>query len=111
MPRGGKSLVDDLNRLIKPPAIPRPRLQSAPAVGPLSGRGQSAPVAEMAGTGNGIATPLNEPDYSKREFHPAVNLPSSDGVFIFEIEPLAALEMVDAASRPLRVQYAAPPPP
>ena len=104
-----RRLVDDLNGLIKHPAKPRERLGPAGSPGALPGRGTGKRVA--VGTGNGIATPLNEPDYSKRKFHPAVNLPSSDGVFIFEIEPLAALEMVDAASRPLRVQYAAPPPP
>ena len=104
-----RRLVDNLNALVKHPAKPRERLQPVGAPGVLAGRGTARRVG--VGTGAGIASPLTEPDYAAREYHATVTLPTTDGVFTIEIEPLAAIELTDANSAPVRIEYAAPPPP
>lgn len=103
-----RRLVHDLNRVVTHPPKPPERLAPVGSPGTLPGRGTGKP--STAGTGTGIASPLTEPDYTLREHHPDVVLTSSDGVFTLEVQPLAAIELVDANGTPVRIEYAAPPP-
>lgn len=106
-----RRLIDDLNRVVVHPPKPRERLPAVGSPGTLPGRGTGT-----AGSGTGpagIASPLTEPDYLKREYHADLILSSSDGVFTLELKPLKAIELLDARSQPVRVVYAQPvdPPP
>lgn len=104
-----RRLVDNLNALVKHPAKPRERLPAVGSPGALPGRGTGKPGG--VGSGTGIASPLTEPDYATRTFHAAVTLTTTDGVFTLEIEPLATIDLLDRNSNPVRIEYAAPPPP
>lgn len=103
-----RRLIEDINRVITHP--PRAREPLPPAAGqaaiPGVGRGERSPAG-----GGGIASPLTEPDYAARQYHPDLILTSSDGVFTIEVQPLAVLVLRDALGLPVRIQYAAPPPP
>lgn len=103
-----RRLKDDLNRLVDHP--PKARQPLPPAVGKaaIAGFGRAGPAAQGGG---GIASPLTEPDYAARQYHPDLILTSSDGVFTIEVQPLAVLVLRDALGLPVRIQYAAPPPP
>lgn len=102
-------LVADLNRLIRTPPAPRPRLAPVTPPGSLPGRSSASPAAAATGTTAGIASPLTEPDYTAREYHAATVLTTTDGVFTLEIEPLAAVALQDANSAAVRIEFAAPP--
>ncbi len=106
-----RRLVDNLNALVKHPAKPRERLPAVGSPGALAGRGTGKRVGIGTGTSTGIASPLTEPDYAAREYHPDQVVTSTDGVFTLEIAPLAAIELVDALGTPVRIEYAAPLPP
>lgn len=56
-------------------------------------RGQ-ADYSPPASTGGGMASPLTE--IGAREYHPAVLVPSSDGIFTLQIEHVKKLTMQDA---------------
>ena len=104
-----RRLVDDLNRVVTHPPKPPERLAPAGSPGALPGRGTGKPGDGNGGSG--IASPLTEPDYAARQYHPDLILTSSDGVFTIEVQPLAVLVLRDALGLPVRIQYAAPPPP
>lgn len=105
-------LKDDLNRLIDHPPKAREPLPPAAGQAAIPGFGRAGVSTNRAATTTaGIASPLTEPDYAAREYHAEVVLTSSDGVFTIEVQPLAAIELVDALGTPVRIEYAAPPPP
>lgn len=102
-----RRLPDNLNRLVKHPPKPAERLAPVAGPGALPGRFKAAP----GDAGAGIASPLTEPDYSARTFHPDVIVESSDGLFTFKIKPTRQIAMTDANGRSVVFIYAAPPPP
>jgi hypothetical protein len=83
----------------------------------LSGATAPAPILEKtalgqnsAGTASaGIASPLVEQDYAERTWHAAYDLTTTDGVFTFAVEDLAAIQLADANGQPVVIQFAAAP--
>ncbi|MBU1282701.1 MAG: hypothetical protein KJ989_12940 [Gammaproteobacteria bacterium] len=107
--RRGESVVEDLNRLIAPTRVRR-TLRSVPALGALPvarGRGNYTPPPAQGG--GGIASPLEEQDYSARTFHAARYLETSDGIFTLELSPPAKIVMTDADDVNHDFNYASPP--
>jgi hypothetical protein len=90
--------------------VVRKQLATVPPVGALPlKRGRAdykAPAA--AATGGGIASPLTEPSYAAREFHPVQTLTSSDGLFVWELEPIKKIVMTDANDEPVVQIFAVP---
>lgn len=104
-----RRLIDDLNRLIE--HQPRAREPLPPAAGKAAIQGRGVGKPSPVGGRGGIASPLTEPDYTKRTWHPEVIVTSSDGVFTLGIEPIKHVEMTDADGAPVVIEYAAPPEP
>lgn len=103
--------VSDLNNLVKHPPrpkAPRPSVSPAGPTGSIGGRGVAVPPPQ-GGVSAGIASPLTEPNYARRGYHPAVVLTSSDGAFTIEVQPLAHIELEDALGLPVEIEFAAPP--
>lgn len=91
----GKAVAEDINRLTTPPAQRRTLRPIAPvgALPPSRGRGVYKPPASSVG--GGIASPLTEAANS-REYYPAVNRPSTDGLVFFSVRAVHRVHMTDA---------------
>lgn len=62
-----------------------------------------------AGTGTaGIASPLTEPDYTTRTFHAAQTLLSTDGIWAWQIEYVATIDLTDDNGQPVQMILDAP---
>ena len=72
------------------------------------GRADWTQDKEPATGGGGIASPLTEASYAAREFHPAQALSTSDGLFVWEFEPLKKVVMTDANDAPVVQIFAEP---
>jgi hypothetical protein len=96
--------VEQLNSLIL-----EPRKQGLDPVRPrgvLPGRtGVATPDTAVGG---GISSPLTEPDAGTRTYHAAYSLTSSDGLLVFEVEPLATMDMTDADGGAVQFIFADP---
>jgi hypothetical protein len=90
----GKQLTNDLNRLVRP-LSQKKQLPELPKRGPLPAQtGTSTYTAPAAvGGGGGIASPLSETDYTKREYWEN-SIISSDG--LFSIPAIKKLVLTDA---------------
>ena len=80
---------------------------------PLATRGTAPTVtsaALLAGASGaaGIASPLVETDYADREFHAAVVITSTDGLFTLRIKPVKKIYMKDAASKDAVLEFKSP---
>ena len=102
--RTGKSVADDLNRLVQP-ARQRSSLRSVPAVGAVPARVGRGSYKEPAATTGGIASPISEPDFAVREFWPT-GLASSDGLFFLPAVKKVVAE--DANGAEVIFEYADP---
>lgn len=97
------SLQDDLKSVVSDGRAAK-RLPSAPArtaIGPGTGLAR-----DSAAAGGGIASPLTEPDYTAREWHPVQTITSTDGLFVLEVSYLKAVSMLDAADRAVVFNFA-----
>lgn len=56
--------------------------------------------SRVPSSGAGLASPLTEPDYNAREYHPAQYLQSADGIFVWQVEPVKKIVMRDANDAP-----------
>lgn len=101
-----KRFSDDLERMIgarkkadkklRPPAQPG-------AIDDSTGKVLVVPVpADTAG----IASPISETKYADRVFYPASTITSTDGIFTIEIKRVKTLQMVDAKSRSVILEFA-----
>ncbi len=80
---------------------------------PLNNRGaaakQKASTLNTAkGSGSGIASPLVETDYADREFHTAIMIASTDGLFTLRIKPVKKIFMKDALSNDVLLEFKSP---
>lgn len=86
-------------------ALPaRPPAQPIPVA-----RGVGAPDSVPASSKSGIASPLTEPSYAARAFHPERTIKSSDGIFSLRVRPVASVRMHDATGAVVVLNFAAPP--
>lgn len=76
---------------------------------PTVGRGNYVAPPSSGQTGGGIASPLDEPSYAAREFHPSKTLWTSDGYFSWEVKPPKKIVQVDANGAEVVQQFAAQP--
>ena len=106
----GKAFRDDLRALADsetenkalPPARERQPIPAARGVATYV----SPPVVTQ--TGGGIAGPLEERDYTKREYHNSSQFISSDFLQAMEIKPLKKMVMTDAGGSEVVFLFAAP---
>ena len=106
--RRGESVVEDLNRLIAPTQQRRTLRRVAPVGGVPVTRGRGVYVPPPATTGGGIASPLTEGDYALREFHPAIYVESSDGIFTLELLPPKKIIQTDDNGAEVQQIFAEP---
>lgn len=102
----GKQITDDLNRLISPKPKSKP-LATVPKRGALpaqAGVGKYK-ATTPASTGGGIASPLTEPDVSKRQYWDT-GLQSSDGLFF--VPAIKQLSLTDSNGDPVVINLAQP---
>ena len=83
-------------------------IESAGARPATSGQAYWTPDKEPATGGGGIASPLTEATYAAREFHPARNFYTSDGFYVWQIEPIKKIVQADANSAEVIQIFAAP---
>lgn len=102
-----KQFRDSLQQLTKGTGRATLRLPPLEQPGPIpAGIGVGNPSS--GGSSAGIASPLSEPDPSKRTYHPARQILSSDGIFAIEHQPLASITMTDATGREVVLEFADP---
>ena len=112
-----ESLIRDLSSLT--PEQPQPTLRrEEPRGGIPASRGYAEhnlqPGTGGQSTGGGIASPLIEGGQGAtapsryRTYHPAQTVRSTDGLFVWEIEPVASLTFHDANGAEVVVHIAAP---
>ncbi len=93
--RRGRQVVEDINRLTRPQPVRR----SLPTVEPVgarpAARGRGVYTPPPATQGGGIASPLAETAGS-REYYPAVERPSTDGLVFFSVRAVQRVHMTDA---------------
>lgn len=102
--RRGTDMVEELNRLARPPAPRRSlrTIQPQGALPPTQGRGvYRAPAA----TGGSVAGPFTEASYAAREWWPG-GIPSSDGLLM--LPAAKVITMTDANGAPVVFNYAEP---
>lgn len=80
---------------------------------PLVVRGAAPTVtsgALLAGAANktGIASPLVETLYADREFHTAIMISSTDGLFTLRIKPVKKIFMKDATASDVVLEFKSP---
>lgn len=108
----GRQITEDLNRLVMTPTQPKKLapLEKRGALEAKTGQSVYDPKNAPRPGGGGIASPLTEPDYSKREYWPAGIL-SSDG--LFQSPAIKVLKLTDADGAEVVINLAQPvtPPP
>ena len=82
-----------------------PAAKVAPAIPARAGTGKPAATSG----GGAIASPLTEPSYAARLWHPATTIYSSDGLFSATRTPLKQITMTDANGATVVLNFAAPP--
>lgn len=75
---------------------------------PTVGRGNYVAPPSAGQTGGGIASPLDEPDYAAREFHPARTFYTADGYFSWEVKAPKKIVQADANGAEVIQQFAVP---
>lgn len=91
--RTGRSVAEDINRLVTPPKSRR-SLPTVPPVGPLpASQGRGVYERKGRASSGGMASPLTET--GERIYHPAVLLTTTDGIFTLQVQHVAQLHMTD----------------
>lgn len=101
----GTQIADDIQRLggVQRRSTTLSRIERRGGIGGQTGSGVWA--APNLGTGGGIASPLTEGDYTKREYWPE-GIVSSDG--LFTMPALKTLVMTDNDGASVTVNFAKP---
>lgn len=97
----------DLRRLVKTRAEQEALTAAGKPAPKLEATSLGQTIAASA-SGQGIASPLTEPDYATRTHHAAVSFSSSDGLFVINLNRVNTVDMVDAAGREIQFIYDAP---
>ena len=103
----GKQITNDLNRLVRPTTTKKQLAELAKRGALPAKAGSSVYTAPAAVGGGGIASPLTETDYSKREYWDS-GLLSSDG--LFSMPAIKKLVLTDAAGAEAVINLAEPTP-
>jgi hypothetical protein len=103
-----KELQEATNRLVTKtkPREPLPAPVSRPSIG--AGVGFAEPQTPTQSGVGGIASPLTETDFSKREYHPEQIVMTTDGMITESRKRIKKVVMVDALRAGVVFQYAAP---
>ncbi|SEI17242.1 hypothetical protein [Pseudomonas asplenii] len=101
-----KQIISDLNRMVQAKPAPKtlPTLEKKKAIEGKTGVGAYNEKKYQNG-GGGIASPLTEEDYTKREYWPEAAL-SSDGLFNFPA--LKSITLTDAGGAKAVINLAQP---
>lgn len=59
-----------------------------------------------ANSGGGIASPLVEGEYKKREFYPERNVSTTDGIVVVKLKPVKKIFMMDAGGSEVVIEFA-----
>jgi len=118
--RQTKGLIEGLQALAVPERQP-PRLTRVEPRGSIPAARGYAEVNQQpgkGGTGSGLASPLTEGDTAdpaspadpvlQRTYHDATQMVSSDGLFVWEIEPIKTIRLRDANGDPAEFRFADP---
>jgi hypothetical protein len=99
---------ESINQLVdtKPQRKPLPPAKPLPAI-PAS-VGFSSPLQPEQTNATGIASPLTEVAYEKREFFEEVGVPSSDGLFVIYIRRIKKVVMKDAKRKSVELIFKEP---
>lgn len=88
------------------------KLADKPAAGSaLDAAKKPSPVLPKTGFGqnpggsSGISSPLTETNYADREFYTTYTLTSTDGLFVMELRRIKTMKFVDAAGRPVQMDF------
>lgn len=103
----GKQIADDIQRLggVQRKVTSLRPIESRGGIGGQSGVGVWTGPRIDNGAGGGIASPLTENSYSKREFWPGGSM-SSDGLFNFPA--IKTMELTDSAGATVIINLAQP---
>lgn len=115
--RRGVDLVEDINRISKPPVQRRTLRPIAPVGGIPTQRGRAdfKPRTDVGGGAAGLASPLTEGETGPgavlaREYYATSTLTSSDGILTLDVQALKKLTMRDANGEPAVFDFAEPTP-
>lgn len=106
-----RNLARDVHAILPreaPGTEPLPPPPDKPEVGPVSSVAGPTPLPAAQAVTGGIASPLVELDPGLREYHAPRLRYSSDGLFAFEVEPLAKVVMQDANGAEVVLEFADP---
>lgn len=113
-PRNRQQLLHDLSQLIPPTREP-PTLRREDPLPPIPARRGYIERNAQPGrsAGGGIASPLIEgsetlPAEIERTYHPVETVTSTDGIFVWELRPVASVTMIDANGQEVVLQFAPP---
>jgi hypothetical protein len=100
---------ESINQLVdtKPERKPLPPAKPLPAI-PAS-VGFSSPLQPEEATGSGIASPLTEIAWDKREWHPEQAVSSSDGLLVWYLEHPKKVMLKDAKRKAVDIILQGPP--
>lgn len=105
-------IKQDINALVEQPRQPRTLPPVEPVGGIPAGRGVAVYQASGGGGGGGIASPLTEGSGGglalARTYHPPRVLVSSDGLFMWEVAPVATIRFTDADGAAAEFRLAVP---
>lgn len=65
-------------------------------------------VGRATPAGAGLSSPLSEPDASTRTYYDPVRVRSSHALFTVLWRPIKSMDLIDAAGRPVRIEFAKP---
>lgn len=101
-----KQLVTVLNALVKPTR--RKELKPLEPRGALAGKRSVAEYTPPATSGGGIASPLVEPSYAARQYHPNRTIATTDGIFTIVEKPIKQITQQDDNGAEVIQQFALP---
>lgn len=100
-----RQTVERIRALVRP----RRALDRLPPSPPREAIAARTGIGEPKGLGAGIASPLVEPDYLRREYYETPQyFTSSDGLFVIEQAPIFRVYMVDANGEEVVLEFAEP---
>lgn len=104
------TLVADLKALTGTGSTPKKLKTLEPKGASPARRGRADYEEKSSVATGGIASPLQELDYSTREYHTTeMTIKSTDGLLSWKVKPIRRLVMQDANNAEVVMIYAAPP--
>lgn len=107
--RNGSAVQDNLHSLRRDkPARPTLRVIEPRGVRPAKA-GRADYKVPPVGSSGGIASPLEETNYTARTYWPERTLASVDGILSFRVKPLKTITQADASNAEVVQKFAEPP--